>query len=76
VRELTGDQSPKSFLLQHNETSLDERPVAMQLLLSRLSYVADGVPPNCNQSDQGSICKDGNHSVVLLLQQDFMKDDR
>jgi hypothetical protein len=37
--------------------------------------VADRVPPYCNQSDQASIHEDGNHSVVLLLQQDLSKGD-
>ena len=28
-----------------------------------MSCAADGVPLHCNQSDQASICKDGNHSI-------------
>jgi hypothetical protein len=51
MRELTGDQRPKSFLLQHKKTSLNERPIAMRLSPLRLSSVADGIPPDCNQSD-------------------------
>jgi hypothetical protein len=66
-----GDLSSKSFLIQHKKTGLDERPLAMRLQLSRLSCVADGVPPYCNQSDQANIREDGNHLVVLLLEQDF-----
>jgi hypothetical protein len=27
MRELTADQSPKSFLIQHKKTSLDEKPL-------------------------------------------------
>jgi len=38
-----------------------------------LSYVVDGVPSYCNQSGQASIREDGNHSIVLFLQQDFSK---
>jgi hypothetical protein len=36
---------------------------------------ADGVPLYCNQSDQASIREDGNHLIVLLIQQDFLKLD-
>jgi len=58
VRELKRDLSSESFHVEHKKTSLDERFITMRLQLSRLSCAADGVPPDCNQSDQASICKD------------------
>ena len=68
MQVLTWCESPDGLLIQHQESSVDERFEASRHEVARLSCDDDSDAPYCNQVYQARLCKVDSHTVVSLLQ--------
>src|SRR5437762_5146278 len=68
MQVLTWCESPDELLIQHQESSVDERFEASRHEVARLSCDDDSDAPYCNQVYQARLCKVDSHTVVSLLQ--------
>src|SRR6266498_2991224 len=66
MQVLTRCESPDRLLIQHQESSVDERFEASQHEVTRLSCDDDSYAPYCNQVYQTRLRKVGSHMVVSL----------
>jgi hypothetical protein len=63
------------FIVQHQQTSLNERHVYVRLQFSRLSYNDDGFSRNYNKGHQTNAYQSTHHTLVLLFQYSFTEGD-
>jgi hypothetical protein len=59
--------STHRFLVQHHQTSLNERLVYVLLQFSWLSYDDDDFSHNCNKGHQTDVYQSTHHMLVLLF---------
>jgi hypothetical protein len=71
----TWGASTHRLLVQHQQTTLNERHVYVRLQFSRLSYNDDEFSSNCNKSHQTNAYQSTHHTLVLLFQYSFTEGD-